>query len=116
MVHDCPGHHENRFHVKQDEENCNQVKAHAESSARIANRLNAAFVGSQLGDSVAMPAHLRGAENHPHPKQDNGHNLHEKREILPGIIDHRRPVSKESVEIAPVRLNQLRSRANRTLV
>jgi hypothetical protein len=47
-VDDGPGHHEDHFHIEEDEENGDQIEAHAEAALRIANGLNAALVGVEL--------------------------------------------------------------------
>jgi len=42
-VDDGPGHHEDRFHIEEDEQNGNKVVANAESGTRVADRLNPPF-------------------------------------------------------------------------
>ena len=63
-----PGHHEDRFHVEQDEQHGHHVKAHAEAPAGIAHGLNSALVGGQLGGRVAMPPDEPGGRQ-PSPAQ-----------------------------------------------
>jgi hypothetical protein len=41
-----------------------------------------------------MPAHKRRSNHNPHAKQDYRQNLHEQREILPGIRNGRLPERK----------------------
>ncbi len=55
-IDDGPGHHEDHFHVEEDEENCDQVEADAEAAAGVADGLNAALVGSELDAGIAMAA------------------------------------------------------------
>src|SRR5208337_3243735 len=43
-VDDGPGHHEDHFHVEQDEEDGDQIKAHTEAAAGVAHSLNAALI------------------------------------------------------------------------
>src|SRR5580704_7403652 len=52
-----PRHHKHHFYIEEDEENRHQIKAHAETPARVAGSLNTAFVGSELDRSIAMAAH-----------------------------------------------------------
>ena len=65
-VNDRPGHHEHRFHVEQDEEDGDQVKADAEAAAGVAGGHDAALIGGELGFGVAMAAHKPGGNHHAH--------------------------------------------------
>ena len=97
-----PGHHENRFHVEQDEQHRDHVKAHTEAAAGIAHGLNAALVGGQLGSLLRCRPINQEAATIPRQAK-GGQNLHQQREILPVVGNHRRPVRKESRKIAPAR-------------
>src|ERR1700733_4405589 len=87
-----PRHHEHGFDVEQDEQHSNQVKAHAEAAARVSCGHNAALVRSQLGAGVAVPADKPGGNDHSNTEKQNGDDLHEQWEVLPGIRSwsHRR--------------------------
>src|ERR1022692_866869 len=87
-VDDRPGHHEDHFHIEQDEEHGNHIEAHAESAASIAHRYDAALVGGQFGGGVAMPANKKRGRDHRQADQEGGKDLHRQRQILPVIGDH----------------------------
>src|ERR1035437_4488865 len=78
-VDDRPGHHEDRFHVEQNEEHGYKVKAHAQPSPGVSDGLDAAFVSVQLDDSITVPADEPGCRDHPEPKQKRSRDLHQQR-------------------------------------
>src|SRR5271157_4851912 len=89
-----PGHHENRFHVEQDEQHGHHIEAHAEALPGIAHGHNPTFVGGQLDRRVAVPPDEPGGYHHYKSKSKRCKDLQKQRKILPVVGDHRRPVQK----------------------
>src|SRR6266702_8214844 len=88
----CPGKHENRLHIEQDEQHRYHVEPDRKPPARIAHRIHAALIRSQLGTRISVLADKEGRTHHTGRQPQRCQYLQGKRKVVPDVwVTRHRP-------------------------